>query len=154
MTTLGTRKKWSLFRGGRYSEGQPVKLIFLITIKWQNKLTLYRRWSLQKFSIKQRGLILIKKLLKAILGRILNFFRAKMDKSGHCRQVFLSFLSNFSGCWTQLTGGHCSEVGLVLKLPGRDLQWQLFTGGRYSEVVVSTSLTVFELCKININQYF
>ena len=24
-TTLGTKKKWSLFRGGRYSEGQPVK---------------------------------------------------------------------------------------------------------------------------------
>jgi hypothetical protein len=29
-TTLGTRKKWSLFRGGRYSEVQLVKLFFLI----------------------------------------------------------------------------------------------------------------------------
>ncbi len=27
-TTLGTGKKWSLFRGGRYSEGQLVKLFF------------------------------------------------------------------------------------------------------------------------------
>ena len=30
MTTLGTGKKWSLFKGGHYSEGQTVKLIFLI----------------------------------------------------------------------------------------------------------------------------
>jgi hypothetical protein len=43
-----------------------------------------------------------------------------------------------------LTGGRCSEVDLVLKLLGRDLEWPLLTGGRYSEVVVSTGLTVFK----------
>ena len=41
-----------------------------------------------------------------------------------------------------MTGGRCSEVDLVLKLLGRDLEWSLLTGGRYSEVVVSTGLTV------------
>ncbi len=41
-----------------------------------------------------------------------------------------------------MTGGHCSEVDLVLKLLGQDLRWSLLTGGRYSEVVVSTGLTV------------
>jgi hypothetical protein len=44
-----------------------------------------------------------------------------------------------------LTGGCCSEVDLVLKLLGQDLGWSLLTGGRYSEVVVSTSLTVFQI---------
>jgi hypothetical protein len=29
-TTLGTGKKWSLFKGGRYSEGQTVKFNILI----------------------------------------------------------------------------------------------------------------------------
>jgi hypothetical protein len=29
-TTLGTGKKWSLFKGGHYSEGQAVKNMFLI----------------------------------------------------------------------------------------------------------------------------
>jgi hypothetical protein len=41
-----------------------------------------------------------------------------------------------------LTGGRCSEVDLVPKLLGRDLGRSLLTGGCYSEVVVSTSLTV------------
>ena len=41
-----------------------------------------------------------------------------------------------------LTGGRCSEVDLVLKMLGRDLEWSLLTGGRYSEVVVNTCLTV------------
>jgi len=41
-----------------------------------------------------------------------------------------------------LTGGRCSEVDLVLKLLGRVLEWSLLTGGRYSEVVVNTGLTV------------
>ena len=44
-----------------------------------------------------------------------------------------------------MTGGRCSEVDLVLKLLGRDLEWPLMTGGRYSEVVVSTGLTVLVL---------
>ena len=39
-------------------------------------------------------------------------------------------------------GGHCSEVVLVLKLLGWDLECSLLTGGRYSEVVVRTGLTV------------
>ncbi len=42
-----------------------------------------------------------------------------------------------------MTGGHCSEVDLGLKLLGRDLEWLLLTGGRYSEVVVNTGLTVY-----------
>ena len=41
-----------------------------------------------------------------------------------------------------MTGGRCSEVDLVLKLFGRNLEWSLLTGGRYLEVVVSTGLTV------------
>jgi len=41
-----------------------------------------------------------------------------------------------------LTGGRCSEVALVQSLLGRVLGWSLLTGGRYSEVVVSTGLTV------------
>jgi hypothetical protein len=37
-TTLGTGKKWSLFGGGRYSEGQTVKLInILIKIFHKNR---------------------------------------------------------------------------------------------------------------------
>ena len=67
-----------------------------------------------------------------------------MDKSGHCRQVFLQFQLDLRGRWSLLTNGRCSEVDLVLKLLGRDLEWSLLTGGRYSEVVVSTGLTVFE----------
>ena len=48
-TTLGTGKKWSLFGGGRYSEGQTVKLIFLIKKFHENRgwgllyATLYHR---------------------------------------------------------------------------------------------------------------
>ncbi len=49
--------------------------------------------------------------------------------------------------WSLLTGGRCSEVDLVLKLLGRDLEWSLLTGGRCSEVVVSTGLTVFSFKK-------
>ncbi len=41
-----------------------------------------------------------------------------------------------------MTGGRCSEVDIVIKLLGQDLGWSLLTGGCYSEVVVSTSLTV------------
>ena len=44
-----------------------------------------------------------------------------------------------------MTGGRCSEVDLVLKLLGRVLEWSLLTGGRYSEVVVNTGLTVFQV---------
>jgi hypothetical protein len=39
-TTLGNGKKWSLFEGGCYLEGQTVKLIFLIKRKlkfWQKR---------------------------------------------------------------------------------------------------------------------
>ncbi len=36
-------------------------------------------------------------------------------------------------------------VILVLKLLGRDLGWLLLTDGRYSEVVVSTGLTVYKI---------
>jgi hypothetical protein len=50
-----------------------------------------------------------------------------------------------------LTGGHYSEVDLVLKLLRRDLEWSLLTGGRYSEVVVSTGLTVFGIGIVAIN---
>ncbi len=42
-------------------------------------------------------------------------------------------------------GGRCSEVVLVLILLGRDLGWWLLTGGRYSEVVVNTGLTVLSI---------
>ena len=49
------------------------------------------------------------------------------------------------GRWSLLTSGCCSEVDLVLKLLGRDLGWSLLTGGRYSEVVVSTGLTVLKI---------
>jgi hypothetical protein len=37
MTTLGTGKKWSLFRGGRYSDGQMAKYFFLIKILFPKK---------------------------------------------------------------------------------------------------------------------
>jgi hypothetical protein len=50
------------------------------------------------------------------------------------------FWPYLGGRWSQLTGGRCSEVVLVLILRGRDLGWSLLTGGRYSEVVVSTGL--------------
>jgi len=50
-----------------------------------------------------------------------------------------------------VAAGRCSEVDLVLKLLGRDLEWSLLTGGRYSEVVVNTGLTVFAKSKINHN---
>ena len=43
-----------------------------------------------------------------------------------------------------MTGGRCSEVYLVLKLLGWDLEWSLLTGGRCSEVVVSACLEVYQ----------
>ncbi len=55
---------------------------------------------------------------------------------------FLHLGPGLGGRWPKLTGGHCLEVALVLILFGRDLVWSLWTGGRYSEVVVSTGLTV------------
>ncbi len=66
----------------------------------------------------------------------------KICKSGHCKQVFCSFWTEFGWPMVILTGGRCSEVNLVLKLLGQDLGWLFLTGGRYSEVVVSTGLTV------------
>ena len=66
----------------------------------------------------------------------------RIDKSGRCRQVFMTFGTKLGGRWSQLTGGRCSGVDLVLKMLGRDLEWSLLTGGCYSEVVVSTGLTV------------
>ena len=56
----------------------------------------------------------------------------KIDKSGRCRQVFMTSGTKLGGRWSQLTGGRCSGVVLVLKLLGRDLGWSLLTGGRYS----------------------
>jgi len=41
-----------------------------------------------------------------------------------------------------LTGGRFSEEDLALKLLGWDVERSLLTGGRYSEVVVRTGLTV------------
>ena len=39
---------------------------------------------------------------------------------------FFSHLgTDLSGRWWKLTGGHCSEVDLVLKLLGRDLEGSL-----------------------------
>ncbi len=35
MTTLGTEKKWSLFGGGRYSEGQTLILINILIQKFR-----------------------------------------------------------------------------------------------------------------------
>jgi len=57
-------------------------------------------------------------------------------------KFIFQFGLHLGGRWLQLTGGRCSEVVLVLKLLGRDLGWSLLTGGCYSEVVVSTGLTV------------
>jgi len=54
---------------------------------------------------------------------------------------------HIGGRWSQLTGGRCSEVVLVLKLLRRDFGWSLLTGGRYSEVVVITGLTVYKFLK-------
>ena len=48
-----------------------------------------------------------------------------------------------------MTIGRYSEVDLVLKLLGRDLEWSLLTGGRYSEVVISSGLTVAKFCEID-----
>ncbi len=42
-----------------------------------------------------------------------------------------------------MTGGHRSEVFLVIILLGRDLGWSLLIGDGYSEVVVSTSMYAF-----------
>ena len=44
-----------------------------------------------------------------------------------------------------MTGGRYSEVKLELILAGPDRGWPLLTGGRCSEVVVSTGLTVLYL---------
>jgi hypothetical protein len=66
----------------------------------------------------------------------------KIEKSGHYTQVNKTILARFR--WSQLKGGRCSEVFLVPKLLGRDLGWSLLTGGCYSEVVDSTSLTVYK----------
>ncbi len=52
-----------------------------------------------------------------------------------------------------MTGGRCSEVVLGLNLLGRVLGWSLLTGGRYSEVVVNTGLTVFEKQVIGVEHY-
>ncbi len=57
-------------------------------------------------------------------------------------RFLLHFGQVLGGRCSYLTGGRCSEVDLVLKLLGRDLEWPLLTGGCYSEVVVNTGLTV------------
>jgi hypothetical protein len=44
-----------------------------------------------------------------------------------------------------LTGSRYLGVVLVLKLLERDLGWSLLTGGRYSEVDISTGLTVLKI---------
>jgi hypothetical protein len=58
----------------------------------------------------------------------------KIDKSGHCTEVLIYFWSDISS--------RCSKADLLLKMIGRDLGGSLLTGGRYSEVVDSTILTV------------
>ncbi len=49
------------------------------------------------------------------------------------------------GHWSWFTGGHCSELVLLLKLLWWDFGWSLLTGGRYLEVLVNTGLTVLSL---------
>ncbi len=43
-----------------------------------------------------------------------------------------------------LAGGCWPELDSLLKLLGRDSEWSLLIGGRYSEVVVNTGLTVLK----------
>ncbi len=83
---LGPEKKWSLFRGGRYSEGK-IKF-FLIII----------------FSLKQRvgcfidASLLYRDLFKRFHHRYgcknLNF-SSKIGQNGRCRQVFMKFGPKF-----------------------------------------------------------
>ncbi len=69
----------------------------------------------------------------------------KMDKIlVAVNKLIFQFGLHLGGRWSQLTGGRCSEVVLVLKLLGQDLGLSLLRGGRYSEVVVSTGLTVLD----------
>jgi hypothetical protein len=71
---------------------------------------------------------------------VLHFFQEKIIKTyenGRCRQVFCHLGSVLGGCWSYFAGGRCSEVDLVLKWLGWDLEWlfvvdrwPLFRGGR------------------------
>ncbi len=48
-----------------------------------------------------------------------------------------------------MTGGRFSEVIDVIKTPNGTKKWRsLWTGGRYSEVVVSSGLTVFTMSSV------
>ncbi len=66
-----------------------------------------------------------------------------MKVYGCYRQVNFQFKRILSGRWPQLRGGRYSGVNLDLILVGPDGIWSLLTGGRCSEVVVNTGLTVF-----------
>jgi hypothetical protein len=68
----------------------------------------------------------------------------KLDKIVILDRFLIIFRPDLSGHWSQLTGGRCLEVNLVLKLLGWDLGWSLLTSGDYSEVVVNTGLTVIQ----------
>jgi hypothetical protein len=65
-------------------------------------------------------------------------------KSGRFRQVLMTFQTCFGwplvvvDRWS-LFRGRFSTI-----IVGRDLGWSLLTGGRYSEVVVNTGLTLLE----------
>jgi len=69
----------------------------------------------------------------------------KMDKNGRCRQVY------FSNCIYFISRGSFSTktawAGFRVVFVDR---WLLLTGGHYSEVVVSTCLTVLSFLKTEI----
>ncbi len=54
----------------------------------------------------------------------------------------MTFRTRYRWSLVVIVGGRCSEVVLVLNLLGQVLGWSLLAGGRYSEVVVNTGLTV------------
>jgi hypothetical protein len=56
------------------------------------------------------------------------------------KTVFHSVRPDFSGRLSSLTGACCSEVVLLLKLLGRDLEWSLFTLEKLSNVGTSSVL--------------
>jgi hypothetical protein len=46
----------------------------------------------------------------------------KLTKEVVVDRFFFRLGPDLGGCWSLLRGGHCSEVDLVLKLLGRDLE--------------------------------
>ncbi len=75
-----------------------------------------------------------------------------MEKSGRCRQVFLSFWTRFRWPLVVVDRWSLFRGRITIKIAWAGFRvvvvdrWSLFGGGRYSEVVVNTGLTVYSKC--------